>query len=59
MKFIKALYRYLTSKGIQSNPGLDILFKTVKDLDYKSDLKNLKKFNSYSVTIRLYKNKRI
>ena len=42
MKFIKALYHYLTSKKIASDPSLNIVFKTVKDLDHKDDLKNIK-----------------
>ena len=51
MKFLKALYLYLKSKSVQSNPNLDIIFKTIKQLDYKADVKNIKKFNSYSAYI--------
>lgn len=59
MKFIKALYHYLTSKKIASDPSLNIVFKTVKDLDHKDDLKNIKKFNSYNVSKKLYKDKQL
>tara|TARA_B100000123_G_C25599404_1_gene370750 strand:+ start:41 stop:745 length:705 start_codon:yes stop_codon:yes gene_type:complete len=59
MKFLKALYLYLKSKSVQSNPNLDIIFKTIKQLDYKADVKNIKKFNSYSVSKKLYNDKQI
>ena len=54
MKYIRLLFYYLKSSDVSTNPSLDALFKIIKELDYKSDKQNIKKFDKQPISMKLY-----
>ncbi len=54
MKYIKFLFHYLRSGNGETNPNLDVLLQIIKELDNKSDKKNIKKFDSHPIAKKLY-----
>lgn len=54
MKYIRLLFYYLKSSNVATNPSLDALFKIIKELDYKSDKQNIKKFDKQPISMKLY-----